>query len=222
MKSKIYHKAIAVLKVLWLLLSPMTAFLAFLVVYEAVDFTLGLFLDNTNFFKIFIPIVIAIYLSFKLFRWITGIGFGKEKKEDAKYYPPLSGALSVYNERLYEFQVERTLIYIDIEALGEEESIKRGNEDFDTFWRKRDEALVVAEKASRMEHPQLWKKHDKMGIKEHPLELWSIHYDAKSRSFSYDFYTSNAYPLGEDAPPFPEGELMECVYYDKDKGLYVL
>jgi len=222
MKSKIYYKAITSLKVLWLLLSPVTAFLGFLITYEVVSHILGLFLENTNLFKVFIPVFVSIYVLLKIFKLITGIGFGKEKKEDMKYYPPLSGALSVYNETLYEFQVERTLIYIDIEELGEEESIKRGNEDFDTFWGKRDEALVVAERASRMEHPQLWKKHDEMGIKEHPLELWSIHYDAKFRSFSYDFYTSNAYPLGEDASPFPEGELMECIYYEKDKGLYVV
>jgi len=218
MKSKL----ISALKFLWLLLSPVTAFLAFLIAYEVVDFTLGLFLEKTNLFKVFIPIFVSIYVLLKIFKLITGIGFGKEKKEDTKYYPPLSGALSVYDETLYEFQVDSTLIYIDMEDLGEEESIRRGNEDFDMFWGKRDEALVVAEKASRIEYPQLWKKHDEMGIEEHPLELWSIHYNAKSRSFSYDFYTSNAYPLGEDAPPFPEGELMECVYYDKNKGLYVL
>ena len=216
------HKIINTPKVLWLFLAPISAFLAFLLTYEVVDIVLGRFLDNSNLFKIFIPIVIAIYIFLKVFSLITGIGFAKKKKEEKKYYPPLNGVLSVYDDTVYEFQVDRVLIYIDTEELGEEESIKRGNEDFDTFWGMRDKALIVAENVSRIEHPQLWQKHDENGIKEHPLELWSISYDAVSRSFSYDFYTNNYYPSKENTPSFLEGEFMERVYYEKDRGLYVL
>jgi len=216
------HKLISALKFLWLLLSPVTAFLAFLITYEVLHHILGLFLEKTNLFKVFIPIFVSIYVLLKIFKLITGIGFGKEKKEDTKHYPPLSGALSVYDETLYEFQVESTLIYIDIEDLGEEESIRRGNEDFDTFWGKRNEALVVAEKASRMEYPLLWKKHDEEHIEENPLEMWSIDYDATDRYVLYNFYNSNSYPAGKSVPSFPERELLVRVCYKKDKALYAL
>jgi len=216
------HKLISALDSLWLLLSPVTAFFGFLITYEVVSHILGLFLEKTNLFKIFIPLFVSIYVLLKIFKLITGIGFGKEKKEDTKYYPPLCGPLSVYDETLYEFQVDSTLINIDIEALGEEESIRRGNEDFDTFWGMSDEALVVAEKASRIEYPLLWDKHDEENIKENPLEMWSIHYDATTRHVLYDFYNSNSYPAGKNVPLFPERELLVRVCYEKDKGLYAL
>jgi len=68
----------------------------------------------------------------------------------------------------------------------------------------------------------MWKKHDDEKIIENPLEIWSIHYDTKDRTFSFEVYTSNAYPAGENVPRFPEGTLMEVVYYTSDEGLYVL
>ena len=75
------YKIINAPKVLWLFLAPISAFLAFLLTYELVDIALGRFLDNSNLFKVFIPVVIAIYIFLKVFILITGIGFAKKKKE---------------------------------------------------------------------------------------------------------------------------------------------
>jgi hypothetical protein len=224
MKSKIFHKIRSILKTLWLLLSPLTASIGFLITYAIIDSILELYLEKSNIYKILIPLLISIYVWLKIFKMISGIGMRdyKNNEQDKKYYPPLFGPLSVYHDTVYEFQVDSILIYLDIQDLGEEESIKRANEDFDIFWGMLDKALLVAERASRIEYPLLWQKHDKENIMENPLEIWSIRYDTKERTFSFDVYTNNAYPAGKKVPPFPEGTLMEIVYYTLDKGLHVL
>lgn len=140
-------------------------------------------------------------------------------KSEEKVYPKLS-ALSSYDEYA-ECQVGSTIIFVYHKNLGEEESLKRANEDFDLFWDMCEEVLIEAEKSSRIELPLLWKEHDNNKIKESPLEIWSIHYNAKNRTFSFDVYTNNNYGCGEEnAANFPEGELLVTVYYDnKEKKL---
>jgi len=208
-------------KTLWVLLSPLISSIGFLFTYAIIDSILGIYLDKSNIFKILIPLLMSIYVWIKIYKTILGRDNSKKNKRDWKYYPPLYGPLSVYNGTVYEFQVDIVLIYLDIQYLGEEESVKRASEDFDIFWGMRDKALLVAEQASRIEYPILWQKHDDEKIVENPLEIWSIRYDTKDRTFSFDVYTNNEYPAGENVPPFPEGTLMEIVYYTSDKGLHV-
>ena len=120
--------------------------------------------------------MVGIYLFIRLYRYLFLYSNKKNDKKDKKNLPTLT-LLSVYDDKVHEYQIYNVLIYLDIVALGIEESEKRLKKDICSIMNSDniEKAMFVAEEKSTREYPHEWQPHYKNGVEESPLELWSVY-----------------------------------------------
>lgn len=94
----------------------------------------------------------------------------------------------------YEFQLDRRLVWVYCPPeMQQQNSFDAANALFPNIFLGISEAISVAERVSRAQHPEFWCKYDELHSTEHPLDVWGIHLNPLNDLAFYEVSTNREF-----------------------------